>query len=749
MSSEPYFQGHIGRYTSESTPWWPEPPKPAPGSPNVVFIMLDDVGFGHLGCYGSSIDTPSMDRLAANGIRYRNFHTTTICSPSRACLLTGRNHHSVGMRTISNYDTGFPSARGAISPSAATIAQMLQQTGYNTAAFGKWHLAPMADGSAVGPFTGWPLQKGFERYYGFLDALTDQFAPELILDNRHIPSPSDPDYHLSEAIVDEAIEFVRDQTSLSTTPFFLYVAFGACHSPHQAPPEYLDKYRGKFDEGWDATREAWFQRQLELGIVPEGTQLAPRNNGVPAWDDLSEDEQRVRARLQEAFAAMLDHMDHQIGRLADYLEEVDELDNTLFVVVSDNGASQEGGPLGVVNEGRFYNQVPASEEYNQANIDEIGGPRSHTNYPWGWAQVGNTPLKRYKQNTHGGGIRDPLIIHWPDRIKDAGAIRPQFHHISDIVPTVLEVLGVEAPEMYQGVPQLPIHGTSMLYTFDSGDEPTRKRNQHFEMFGHRGIWHDGWKAVTFHAPGGSFEDDQWELYHLDEDFSECNDLAESEPEKLKEMIEHWWIEAAKYDVLPLEDGLRGARGTPPKKGSPQDRTSFVYRQGMAHTPTNAAADVRNRDYTITVELTRETEADEGVLIAHGGITGGYSLFIKDNRLVHEYSYVGERYRIVSDTDVPIGGSVVTFEFTKTNELAGTAILTMNGRQVGSGDLPATLGGMFAIEGLDVGQDLYTPVSEDYEVPFAFSGAIAEVRIELGSNQVLDREAELRGRIIAE
>ncbi len=749
MSSEPFFQGHIGRYTSESTPWWPEPPTPAPGSPNVVFVMLDDVGFGHLGCYGSSIDTPNMDRLAANGIRYRNFHTTTICSPSRACLLTGRNHHSVGMRTISNYDTGFPSARGAISPSAATIAQMLQQTGYNTAAFGKWHLAPMADGSAVGPFSGWPLGKGFERYYGFLDALTDQFAPELILDNRHIPSPSDPDYHLSEAVVDEAIDFVRDQTSLSTNPFFLYVAFGACHSPHQAPQEYMDKYRGKFDEGWDATREAWFQRQLELGIVPQGTQLAPRNNGVPAWDDLSEDEKHVRARLQEAFAAMLDHMDHQIGRLADYLEEIGELNNTLLVVVSDNGASQEGGPLGVVNEGRFYNQLPASEEYNQDHIDEIGGPKSHTNYPWGWAQVGNTPLKRYKQNTHGGGIRDPLIIHWPDRIKDAGAIRPQFHHISDIVPTVLEVLGVEAPEMHNGVPQLPVHGTSMLYTFDSGDEPTRKRTQHFEMFGHRGIWHDGWKAVTFHAPGSSFDDDQWELYHLDEDFSECNDLAESEPEKLNDMIEHWWIEAAKYDVLPLEDGLRGARGTPPKKGSPQDRTSFVYRQGMAHTPTNAAADVRNRDYTITVELTRQTEADEGVLIAHGGITGGYSLFIKDNRLVHEYSYVGERYRIVSDTTVPVGQSVVTFEFTKTNELAGTAIITINGRRAGSGDLPATLGGMFAIEGLDVGQDLYTPVSEDYEVPFAFSGAIAEVRLELGSNQVLDREAELRGRIIAE
>ena len=748
MTSEPNFKGHIGRYTSESTPHWPDPPQPAPGSPNVVFVMLDDVGFAHLGSYGSSIDTPNMDRLAANGIRYNNFHTTTLCSPSRACLLTGRNHHSVGMRTISNYDTGFPSARGAISPRAATIAQMLQQAGYNTGAFGKWHAAPMADGSAVGPFHNWPLGKGFERYYGFLDALTDQFAPELIVDNRHVPSPSDPNYHLTEAIVDEAIDFVRDQTSLSPNPFFLYVSFGACHSPHQAPQEYLDKYSGKFDQGWDATREEWFQRQKELGIVPPDTELAPRNNGVDPWDSFTEDQKRVRTRLQEAFAAMLDHMDHNIGRLADYLEEIGQIDNTLFVVVSDNGASQEGGPLGVVNEGRFYNQIPASEEENLAHVDEIGGPKSHTNYPWGWAQVGNTPLKRYKQNTHGGGIRDPLIIHWPDRIKDTGAIRPQFHHISDIVPTVLEVLGLEAPESYQGVPQMPIHGTSMLYTFDSSDEPTRKVSQHFEMFGHRAVWHEGWKAVAFHLPGTTFEQDQWELYHLDEDFSEAHDLAESQPEKLQEMIDRWWIEATKYGVLPLEDGLRGARGAPPKKGSPQDRTTFVYRQGMAHAPTNAAADVRNRDYTITVELNRPTEADGGVLVAHGGHTSGYTLFIKDNRLVHEYNYPGERYRIVSETAVPVGESVIVLDFTKTGDHAGDATLSINGREVGSGHLPATLGGMFAIEGLDVGQDLYTAVSEDYEVPFAFSGTIAAVRIEVG-DQILDREAELLGRVIAQ
>ena len=456
----------------------------------------------------------------------------------------------------------------------------------------------------------------------------------------------------------------------------------------------------------------------------------------------------MRTRLQEAFAAMLDHMDHNIGRLADYLEEIGELDNTLFVVVSDNGASQEGGPLGVVNEGRFYNQIPASEEENLAHVDEIGGPKSHTNYPWGWAQVGNTALKRYKQNTHGGGIRDPLIIHWPDRIKDGGAIRPQFHHISDIVPTVLEVLGLEAPESYQGVPQMPIHGTSMLYTFDSSDEPTRKRSQHFEMFGHRAVWHEGWKAVAFHMPGTTFEEDQWELYHLDEDFSEAHDLAESQPEKLQEMIDRWWIEATKYGVLPLEDGLRGARGAPPKKGSPQDRTVFVYRQGMAHAPTNAAADVRNRDYTITVDLMRQTEADEGVLVAHGGHTSGYTLFIKDNRLVHEYNYAGERYRIVSETAVPVGESVIVLDFTKTGDHVGDATLSINGREVGSGHLPKTLGGMFAIEGIDIGQDLYTAVSEDYEVPFAFSGTIAAVRIALGA-QVLDREAELLGRVIAQ
>ena len=432
MTSEPNFKGHIGRYTSESTPHWPDPPQPAPGSPNVVFVMLDDVGFAHLGSYGSSIDTPNMDRLAANGIRYNNFHTTTLCSPSRACLLTGRNHHSVGMRTISNYDTGFPSARGAISPRAATIAQMLQQAGYNTGAFGKWHAAPMADGSAVGPFHNWPLGKGFERYYGFLDALTDQFAPELIVDNRHVPSPSDPNYHLTEAIVDEAIDFVRDQTSLSPNPFFLYVSFGACHSPHQAPQEYLDKYSGKFDQGWDATREEWFQRQKELGIVPPDTELAPRNNGVDPWDSFTEDQKRVRTRLQEAFAAMLDHMDHNIGRLADYLEEIGQIDNTLFVVVSDNGASQEGGPLGVVNEGRFYNQIPASEEENLAHVDEIGGPKSHTNYPWGWAQVGNTPLKRYKaehpRRGHPRPAHHPLARPHQGHGGDPAPVPPHLRH---------------------------------------------------------------------------------------------------------------------------------------------------------------------------------------------------------------------------------------------------------------------------------------------------------------------------------
>ncbi|MCP5035010.1 MAG: arylsulfatase, partial [Actinomycetia bacterium] len=547
MSRDDAFGGVIGRTAAESTPWWPAPPD-LEGKPNVVLILFDDTGFSHFGCYGSTIDTPNIDRLATAGLRYTDFHTTALCSPTRAALLTGRNHHTVGMRAISNYDTGYPHMRGRISHDAATVAELLNEAGYATFAVGKWHLCPMVETSAAGPFDDWPLQRGFDRFYGFMQGETDQFHPELTYDNHHLEPPSGDDgYHLSEDLTDRAIQFMRESKSVRPDrPFFTYVAWGATHSPHQAPPEYLDKYRGRFDAGWDVIRHQWFERQQELGVIPEGTDLAPLNRGVRPWDELGDQEQAVAARLQEAFAAFLDHTDVQIGRIVDYLESVGELDNTLFIVTSDNGASQEGFATGLVDEVRFFNGFPEDLDDAYSRLDDIGGPRSHTNYPWGRAQAGNTPLKWYKQNTHGGGVRDPLVIHWPDQISNQGEIRRQFHHVVDLTPTILEAAGVDQPEVFRGRQQLPVAGTSMTYSFDSADAPSAKQAQYFEMFGHRGIWADGWKAVTWHRRGKPFDEDTWELYHLDDDFSECNNLAEGHPEKLAELIELWWSEAERH-----------------------------------------------------------------------------------------------------------------------------------------------------------------------------------------------------------
>ena len=727
------FAGHATLEATEYTGPWPERPDPS-GLPNVVYIVLDDVGFAQFGCYGSTIDTPNMDRLAANGLRYTNYHTTTLCSPSRACLLTGRNHHTVGMRSVSNWARAYPNGRGAITNRAATIPQLLRDRGFSTFAVGKWHLAPMSETSAAGPFDHWPLQKGFERYYGFLDALTDQFAPELTYDNHRVPTPDTPGYHVSEDMIDHAIEFMRDQRAIyEEKPFFLYVAFGACHDPHQAPQEYLDKYRGRFDQGYDVAREEWFERQKAMGIVPQDTVLPPSNPNVPPWDSLTPDQQLVANRLQEAFAAMLDHTDVQIGRVVDYLEQTGQLDNTLIVLTSDNGASDAGGPLGRVNWLRAMNGLD-DEAFNLANVDEIGGPRSHTNYPTGWAQTGNTPLRWYKQYLHAGGIRAPLVFHWPDRIREGG-LRHQFHHVTDVTPTVLDLLGMEAPGEFEGIPQLPVAGESMAYTFDDAGAPTRKITQHFEMNGHRSVWHLGWKAVTRHVIGDDFQTEPWELYHLDEDYSESRDLAREEPERLQELIARWWAEAGRHGVLPLEQGGPAQFVDNVAPGSPQDRNTFVYAQGMAHVPTVAAADIRNRSHRIKADIVREG-AGEGVILAHGGYAGGYSLYVLDNRLVYEHNLAGDCTRIVADEDLPARASV-EFAFTKTGENRGTGVLTVDGREVARAQIPRTLGGLFTIEGLDVGSDTGTAVSDRYEAPFPFSGALESIVIEVDDDQSLD------------
>jgi arylsulfatase len=738
------FQGIIGRTIADSKPGMPERPAPGKDAPNIVIVVFDDTGFSHFGCYGSTIETPNIDRLAANGLLYNNFHTTALCSPTRASLLTGRNHHTVGMRGLSNFDTGFPNCTGSITRRAATLAEMLGSHGYATFATGKWHLTPMDETSGAGPFDQWPLARGFNRYYGFLQGETNQFYPELYYDNHPVDQPRsyEEGYHVTEDIIDKSIEFVRDQKSLvPEKPFFLYVCFGATHAPHQAPREYVDKYKGRFDEGWDKTRERWLARQKEMGVVPPKTELAPLNPGVKPWSDLTEGEKKLGLKLQEAFAGFLDHTDHHIGRLVDFLESIEEFDNTLLFVMSDNGASQEGGPIGVMDTFKSFNGIPEDLDESLKRLDEIGGPTTNTNYPWGWAQAGNTPLKRYKQNTHGGGIRDPLVIHWPKKITDKGGIRTQYHHVTDIVPTVLEMVGIEAPKEYNGLAQIPIHGTSMAYTFpaENAKAPTAKHTQYFEMFGHRGIWHDGWKAVTFHQAGTSFDDDVWELYHVEEDFSECHDLAGERPDKLKEMVELWWAEAGRYGVLPLDDRTWQLFGGRPKPNSPRARRQYVFYPPISHITSDAAPGIGSRSYVMSAEIDRKDASVNGVLAAYGATTSGLSFYIKDSHLVFDYNLFQNHYRVVSTRQVPVGASTVSVRFERIDRTS-KATLLINGHECGTVDIPGIMR-MISAQGMDVGRDSGSPVTDDYEAPFSFTGEIKKMIIDIPQRLKPDQKVE--------
>ena len=722
------FQGKIGKTIAESTPWWPEP-KLGKGLPNVVLVVLDDTGFSHLGCYGSTIATPNIDALAAGGLRYTGFHTTALCSPTRASLLTGRNHHAVGMRAISNFDTGFPNMRGAIPKSAATLADILRNNGYATFATGKWHLAPMAECTAAGPYTNWPLQKGFDRYYGFLQGETDQFSPELTSDNHFVDPPRTPGYHVSEDIVDRSSDMIRDLVSLvPERPFFLYCAFGAMHSPHQAPKAYLDKYRGKFDAGWDIVRNEWYERQKALGIIPPNTKLAPRNRGVRPWDELSENEKAFAARLQEAFAAMLEHTDHQIGRLVSFLKAVGRFDDTLFIVMSDNGASQEGGASGVLDELKWFNGMREDVDEAIKRLDDIGGPNSHCNIPWGWAQAGNTPLKWYKQNTHGGGVRDPLVMHWPNGIAAKGEIRTHFCHAIDIAPTILDVLKIEPPEIVAGVKQMPVHGVSLKPVFDAPSAALRHDAQYFEMLGHRGIWKDGWKAVTHHPSGKSFDEDRWELYRLSEDFSECDDLAETEPKKLAEMIDLWWREAKANGVLPLDD--RGAMmlfRASMRPGLPSSRNRFVYYPPVSHIVADACPSAA-RGWTAILSLDHSENAQDGALVARGSINSGFVLYLRAGYLVFDYNAFHEYTRIIARAPLSSGAHEVHLTVDRAPDGSGQVSLAVDGREVGSGRIPRLLF-MISSTGMDIGRSL-SPVNGEYSAPFTYQGRIDKVIFEI-------------------
>lgn len=773
------FPGRIGRTIDESQPAWPAPIVAKPGSPNVLFIVLDDTGFGQLGCYGSPINTPNINRLAEGGLLYTNMHTTALCSPTRSCILTGRNHHSNAMACITEGSTGYPGSNGLIPFENGFLSEMLVGQGYSTFAVGKWHLTPAEQISAAGPYNRWPLGRGFERYYGFLSGDTSQYYPDLVYDNRQVEPPKTPEegYHLTPDLVDKAIGFIADTKQLAPEkPFFLYFATGAQHAPHQVPKEWADKYKGKFDDGWDAYREKVFAKQKELGVIPQNTVLSRHDPDVQDWGQLPADERKLYARMMEVFAGFLEHTDHHIGRLVDFLEQMGELDNTLIMLISDNGASAEGGPHGSVNENKFFNNVPDDLQQNLQALDELGGPKYFNHYAWGWTFAGDTPFKRWKRETFRGGVSDAFLVHWPKGIEPKGEVRTQFAHAIDMVPTVLEALEISPPKDIRGVTQSPIEGVSFAYTFNDAAAASKHDTQYFEMFAHRAIYHDGWRAVC-PFPGDSFAEAKasfgeltltedklreldakgWELYNLTEDPAETNNLAETHRAKLIEMIALWYVEAGRYDVLPL-DSRGTARFADPRPQLTKERDTYVYYPGTQSVPENVAVKVLNRAHTISADVDVPSEGAEGVLICHGGNTGGYTLFVKDGKLHYVHNYVSaEEFDIASTESIPTGKLTLRYEFEPTGkpDLAhgkgtpGKGRLFANETLIGQGELPVTIPLLIGLGGgLSVGRNPGSPVSELYTPPFAFTGKIFKVTVDVSGKSTQSAEEQHKAAAMA-
>jgi len=710
MPSEQPFQGVIGRTIEESTAWWPDLPSAPPGAPNIVVVLLDDVGYAQFGCYGSDIATPTFDRLAARGLRYSNFHTTALCSPTRAALLSGRNHHTNGMGRIVELAAGFPGYDAHVPKTSGLLPEHLVRQGYATFALGKWHLAPATEMTMGSPRDKWPLGRGFERFYGFLPGETDQYHPDLVHDNHQVPVPRTPEegYHLTEDLADHAIAYIADLRATSPDkPFLLWFAPGACHAPHQAPASFIEPYRGRFDLGWDAWREQVYERQVTSGLLPAGTKLSERPHWVPAWESLSAEERRLYARMMEVYAGFLTHTDAQVGRVLDFVDSLGETDDTLVVVMSDNGASAEGGPRGSFNEMYFFNFEPESLEENLARIDELGGPGAHNHYPWGWAWAGNTPLKRWKRETHEGGVCDPLIVHWPSRLGTPGETRHQYVHAVDLLPTVLDLLGVEPPATINGVPQTPFEGVSFASTFADPAVPAPHVTQYYEMFGSRALYHEGWKAVVFHPmpgvaydgsdPNLPFDEDVWELYHVAEDFSETVDLAAQEPERLQRMIELWWHEAERYQVLPLTN--RGGRGGDRR----YRRDRYVFHPGIGTLPEAVAPNLRNRGWRMVAELVVPDAGCAGMIACHGSHGGGYAIYVRDGRLHYTYNHLGSTFTTVAaEVALPPGPVVARVEFRATGRFAGDVDLYYGDVPVGQGHIARTNAVTFGTEGFAVG-----------------------------------------------
>jgi arylsulfatase len=716
------------------------------GAPNVVIVLIDDIGFGHSSTFGGPIHMPTLEKVASRGLKYNRFHTTALCSPTRVALLTGHNHHANNAGAIMELATAFPGNTGVRPREITTLAEILRQNGFSTAAFGKYHETPPWEVSVSGPFDRWPTGSGFEKFYGFIGGETNQWAPAVFDGMTRVETPQTPEYHFTTDMTDRAINWVSAQKSLTPDkPFYLYFATGATHAPHHVPGEWIAKYKGQFKDGWDKLREQTFARQKQLGVIPQNAQLTPRPAEIPAWDDMSDQQKRLFERQMETFAGFAEHTDHEIGRLVAQLEAIDALDNTLlFYIVGDNGSSAEGGPEGTYNEMMALNGIIGTADQMIQHIDDWGGPNTFPHFAIGWAWAGNSPFQWTKQvASHFGGTRNGMVLHWPKGIKSRNEIRSQFHHVVDVAPTVLEATKIPQPQIVDGVKQRLMDGVSMLYTIDDPKAAERRTTQYFEMFGNRGIYHQGWVACTRHSipwlmvPLPRVKDDVWELYNVEEDFTQANNLAAKYPEKLKELQAIFLQEAERNHVLPIDD-RRSERFNPAIAGRPDllgGRKTLTVYPGMTGMMENAFINVKGVHHTIAAEVEVPDQGADGVIISQAGYFGGWTLYMKEGKPRHEYNFFAiERTNIGGDTPLPPGKHTIHYEFIPDSATPGTggkSILSVNGQKVAEAQIPKTQPFMFsADEGADVGRDSETNVSPDYpQHDNAFTGKIIKVTVE--------------------
>jgi arylsulfatase A-like enzyme len=754
----PPFKGEIGLSAKDSRPDFPQPLQAPKGAPNVLIVLLDDVGFGATSTFGGPVHTPTLDRLAQDGLRYNQFHTTALCSPTRAALLTGRNHHSAHTGVVMEVATGFPGYDSVMQKDTATVAEVLKQYGWNTAWFGKNHNVPDWQTSQAGPFDLWPSGLGFEHFYGFIAGDTNQWRPAVIEGTKPVePYLGRPDYNLDYDIADKAIDWIRLQKAMAPErPFLVYYAPGATHAPHHPRKEWVEKYRGKFDQGWDQVREESLARQMTLGVAPAGTRLTPRPRAIQAWSSLDANQKKLYARMMEVYAGYLEQTDHNIGRVIEAIREEGQLGNTLVLYIAgDNGASAEGGPRGLVNEATWMNGMAEDPAKALAQIDDLGTWKTYNHYPVGWAHAMDTPFQWTKQvASHYGGTRNGMVISWPARIQDRGGLRTQWHHVVDVAPTILEAVGLTMPDSVNGVTQKPIEGVSMVYSFADAKAPSTHRTQYFEMAGDRAIYRDGWVAATTPAimpwdPPGPAPDVitgyKWELYDTSKDFSEADDLAAREPDRLRSMKELFYVEAARRNVLPLDNRKVERFDVAIRPSLTRGRTTFTYTGGMVRVPEGAAPDVKNKSFGVTAKVEVGKAPAEGVIVTQGGLFGGWALYLEKGRPVFFYNTANLYHSTVaSPAALGPGTHTVALDFRYDGGgvgKGGLATLKVDGEKVAEGRVERTIPLRFSIdEGFDVGEDSGTPVNLTYEVPFRFTGRLDKVTIDLGEVAKADRAA---------